>query len=133
MPPETLLLLTADLILALHVLFVVFAVLGAAAIYAGLWRSWRWVRNYWFRVLHLGSIVFVMLDAWAGLICPLTIWEMQLRNKAGDVTYSGSFIQHWLQSLLYYDAPDWVFTFVYTIFGALVLAAWFIVKPECRK
>ena len=34
--------------------------------------------------------------AWIGMICPLTTWEMALRAKAGDATYSGSFIAHWL-------------------------------------
>ena len=54
---------------------------------------------------------------------------MALREKAGVETYSGSFIQHWLQSLLYYSAPEWVFILVYTVFGALVLASWFLFRP----
>ena len=50
--------------------------------------------------------------------------------KAGEAGYEGSFIQHWLQSILYYSAPDWVFIVAYTVFGALVLASWFVVRPE---
>ena len=50
--------------------------------------------------------------------------------KAGEAGYEGSFIQHWLQSILYYSAPDWVFSLAYTVFGALVLASWFVVRPE---
>ncbi len=61
---------------------------------------------------------------------PLTSWEMALRAKAGEAGYEGSFIQHWLQSILYYSAPDWVFIVAYTVFGALVLASWFVVRPE---
>lgn len=122
--------LAADFILLVHVLFVAFVVLGLVAIYIGFFLSWVWVRNFWFRVLHLVGIVIVVLQSWAGVICPLTIWEMQLRAKAGQAVYQGSFIQHWLQSLLYYDAPEWVFMLVYTVFGSLVLASWFIVKPR---
>lgn len=122
--------LAADFILLVHVLFVAFVVLGLVAIYVGFFLSWVWVRNFWFRVLHLVGIVIVVLQSWAGVICPLTIWEMQLRAKAGQAVYQGSFIQHWLQSLLYYDAPEWVFMLVYTVFGSLVLASWFIVKPR---
>lgn len=132
MSGESLYLLTADAVLILHALFVVFVVLGLVLIYVGLWRSWSWVRNYWFRVIHLGGIGFVVLEAWFGVICPLTIWEMQLREKAGAATYSGSFIQHWLQAILFYEAPGWVFTLVYTLFGGLVLASWFIVRPRPR-
>ena len=125
--------LAADVLLITHTLFVAFVVLGLVAIYLGFWLSWGWVRNFWFRALHLGGMGFVVLESWAGVICPLTIWEMQLREKAGQATYAGSFIQHWLQSLLYYEAPDWVFMIIYTVFGSLVLASWFIVRPRRRS
>jgi len=123
-------LLAADAILISHVLFVAFVVLGLVAIYVGRWLAWAWVRNLRFRVLHLAAIAFVVLQSWAGAICPLTIWEMQLREAAGGATYGGSFIQYWLQALLYYQVPDWVFVSVYTAFGALVVASWFIVPPK---
>lgn len=130
MSAETAYLWAADAILVLHVLFVAFVVLGLAVIYLGAWLSWAWVRNYWFRIAHLGAIVFVVFEAWLGILCPLTRWEMQLRDLAGDATYDGAFIQHWLQSILYYDAPAWVFIAAYTLFGGLVLASWYIVPPR---
>jgi len=120
----------ADDVLTLHVLFVAFVVLGLVAVYVGFFRHWGWVRNRWFRIAHLLAIAVVVLQAWAGVICPLTILEMWLRKQAGVTTYDGSFIQHWLQSLLYYNAPPWVFILVYTLFGALVLASWFLVTPK---
>ena len=122
--------LAADALLALHVVFVLFVVVGLALILAGAWRGWGWVRNPWFRVAHLAAIGIVVLQAWLGRICPLTIWEMALRERAGDATYTGSFIAHWLQSLLYYEAPLWVFGIAYTAFGALVLASWAWVRPR---
>ena len=123
-------LLAADTILVIHVLFVAFVVLGLLAIYGGLWQSWRWVRNYWFRLAHMAAIGIVVLQSWLGVICPLTTWEMHLRRLAGDESYAGSFIQHWLQTILYYEAPAWVFVACYTLFGGLVVASWFIVPPE---
>ena len=132
MSEQSLLLLLADALLLIHVLFVGFVVLGLVAIYLGFFLHWRWVRNRWFRVLHLMAIIIVVLQSWLGLICPLTIWEMALREKAGAAVYAGSFIQHWLHQLLYWQAPDWVFIVVYTVFGALVLASWFIVRPASR-
>lgn len=39
-------------------------------------------------------------------------------------------IAHWLQTLLYYDAPAWVFVVCYTLFGLLVVGSWFSVRPR---
>lgn len=122
--------LAADLLLALHVAFVVFVIVGLVLTLLGGFRGWSWVRNPWFRSLHLLGIGFVVVQAWLGQICPLTTWEMALRQKAGDATYAGSFIAHWLQALLYYEAPMWVFAVCYTVFGALVVASWFWVRPR---
>ncbi len=120
----------ADAILIVHVAFVGFVVLGLTAIYLGHFRGWSWVRNFWFRAAHLVAISIVVVQSWAGIVCPLTDWEMALRARAGAETYAGSFIQHWLHALLYFDAPDWVFIVVYTLFGALVLGSWYFVRPQ---
>ncbi|MEA1079359.1 DUF2784 domain-containing protein [Marinobacter qingdaonensis] len=123
-------LVLADALLVLHVLFVAFVVLGLVLIYLGHFLAWRWVRNFWFRVSHLVAIAIVVLQSWLGLICPLTTWEMALRERAGDASYEGSFIQHWLQAILYYSAPEWVFILSYTVFGGLVLFSWFLIRPR---
>lgn len=123
-------LIAADLILVIHVSFVIFVIVGLLLIFTGKFMDWGWVRNPWFRIAHLGAIGIVVLQAWLGQICPLTIWEMALRERAGDATYEGSFIAHWLQALLYYNAPAWVFTVAYTAFGAIVVLSWFWVRPR---
>ena len=130
MEAEFLYLLAADLLLLLHTLFVGFVVLGWLLIFVGKALSWAWVRNFWFRLAHLAAIAIVVIQAWLGIICPLTTWEMALRAKGSDAVYAGSFISHWLDALLYYQAPEWVFVVVYTAFGALVLASWVWVRPR---
>jgi len=55
---------------------------------------------------------------------------MLFRERAGDVTYAGTFISFWLQELLYYQAPRWVFAMCYTVFGLLVVWSWFWVRPR---
>ncbi|GAB5451494.1 MAG: hypothetical protein Hals2KO_18220 [Halioglobus sp.] len=132
MTESALYLILADAVLVAHFLFVVFVVMGLAMIFVGYFRRWHWVRNLWFRLLHLAAIAVVVAQAWAGVICPLTTWEMALRARAGAETYAGSFIQHWLQSILYYSAPEWVFVLCYTLFGTLVAASWFIVRPGAK-
>ncbi|WP_462292205.1 DUF2784 domain-containing protein [Haliea sp.] len=127
---EALYSLFADAILVTHVAFAIFLVLGLILVFVGKFQSWQWVRNPWFRVAHLSGIGVVVLQAWFGVICPLTIWEMDLRAKAGETVYDGSFIVHWLHELLYYQAPAWVFAICYTVFAGLVLASWFLVRPR---
>lgn len=122
--------LLADTILVVHFLFVCFVVLGLVAIYLGYFLNWSWVRNRFFRIAHLLGIGIVVLQSWLGMICPLTTWEMALREAAGESVYVGSFIQHWLHHLLFFDAPQWVFMVLYTAFGALVLASWLVVRPR---
>jgi hypothetical protein len=120
----------ADALLVIHGLFVLFLVLGLLLIYLGKLLSWQWVRNPWFRVTHLLGISVVAVQSWFGMICPLTIWEMSLRSKAGEAVYSGAFVANWVAELLYFQAPPWVFVVCYTFFGALVLSSWFVVRPR---
>ena len=122
--------LAADILLIIHVLFVVFVVVGLLLIFIGKVQHWQWVRWPWLRVAHLVGIGIVVVQSWLGVICPLTIWEMMLREKAGEAVYVGSFISHWLSTLLYYQAPDWVFVVVYTAFGAIVVFSWVWVRPN---
>jgi hypothetical protein len=123
-------LLAADLLLFAHTLFVAFVVFGLLFIFAGKFFSWAWVHNLSFRLVHLIAIGVVVFQSWLGIICPLTTWEMALREKAGDSVYAGSFVSHWLETILYYSAPSWVFVLCYTVFGLLVLASWFWVRPN---
>ena len=88
MSRESWLLLLADVILVTHVLFVVFVVVGLVAIYIGWALRWSWVRNRIFRLVHLLAIGIVVVQSWIGMICPLTTWEMALREAAGGAAYS---------------------------------------------
>lgn len=130
MDSPTLYLLTADAILLLHAGLIVFVVVGLVLIFIGSALAWSWVRNPWFRLTHLITICVVVIQSWLQIICPLTKIEMTLRSRAGDVTYSGSFISHWLETLLYYQAPPWVFVLCYTAFAAIVIASWFWIRPR---
>ena len=120
----------ADTILVVHFAFVVFVVLGFLLILIGLLARWSWIHNRYFRITHLAAIGFVVLQAWFGQYCPLTIWENELRRRAGQSGYTESFIEHWLHKVLFYQAEPWVFTTIYTCFGALVLLVWLLGKRD---
>ncbi len=123
-------LIAADVLLFTHVVIAAFIVFGLLFIFAGKIFSWSAAYNPWFRLVHLITIGIVVLQSWLGVICPLTTWEMMLREKAGDAVYAGTFISHWLETILYYQAPAYVFIASYTLFGLLVVASWFWVRPR---
>ena len=107
----------ADIVLAVHVAFVVFVVGGFAAILLGLALDRAWAYSPWLRWTHLAAIAFVALEALIGVACPLTVWENALRQGAlGEETFVG----HWLRRMLYWDLPPWVFTVAYVTFAAAV-------------
>ena len=115
----------ADTLLVIHFAFVVFVVVGFLLILLGLLARWSWVHNRIFRITHLAAIGIVVLQAWFGQLCPLTIWENALRHRAGQSGYAETFIEHWLHEILFYAAAPWIFTTIYTVFGLLVVLVWF--------
>ena len=123
----------ADLALVAHALFVAFVVVGQVLILVGWMRGWRWTRNVPFRLVHLGAIALVVLESWFGVTCPLTWLEFRLREAAGSPVAADSFLGYWLQRLIFYDAPAWVFTLVHTVFGTVVAATFVFYPPQRRR
>lgn len=121
--------LLADAVLLLHFGVVLFVVGGLVAIVAGNRLGWRWVNDWPFRIAHGLAIGIVVAQAWLGQDCPLTTLEAWLRVQAGQAPLERSFVEHWVGRLLYYEAPTWVFTLAYTVFGGLVVAAWWRYPP----
>ena len=120
----------ADLIVLLHAAWVGVVVLGMLAILVGIAAGWPWVRNFYFRVIHLLMIAFVAAQALMSLPCPLTVWENQLRARAGQASYPGSFIGYWAHELIFFEAPEWVFTTAYCLFALLVVATFVLAPPR---
>ena len=84
------------------------------------------MRNRAFRYLHLAAIGCVALEALAGYACPLTLWENLLRGGARPE----SFVGRWVYRLLYYQAPEWVFTTLYVAWAAATLATLWRLPPR---
>ncbi len=125
--------LAADILVGIHFLYVLFVVAGEGAILIGGLRNWNWVRNMTFRITHLIAIAVVAVQALAGVLCPLTIWEYQLREKAGQhVEWDISFIGRLLRLIIYHDLPEWFFTILHVGFAVLVL--WTLIRyPPARR
>lgn len=125
--------LLADLVGLAHAGVVLFVVVGQALILAGWALAWTWTRNLAFRFAHLAILAFVVVQTWLGRLCPLTLWENELRQLARQDGIGESFVAHWLDRLLYWRLPSWVFAVVYTAFGALVLATFLFYPPRRRS
>lgn len=130
MHPSTLLRWLADLVLMTHVAFVAFVIFGLELVLLVGFRKWAWIRNPWLCLTHRVAIGVVVAEAWFGVVCPLTTLQMRLRDQAGEITYEGTFASHWLDQLLFYQAPPWVFVVCYTVFGLLVAGSWFGFRPR---
>lgn len=122
--------LIADLVVALHVAYVAFVIVGQLAILAGMVLGWKWIRNFWFRIAHVTAIAIVAFEAICGIECPLTVWERGLRALAGQPVSDATFVGRLLHSMLFYQAPSEVFTASYVGFALLVIGTFVLAPPR---
>lgn len=122
--------LLADLIVAFHVAYVSFVLFGQLIIVVGAIARWKWVRNFWFRALHLVAIGVVVFEAVMKWECPLTTWERELLLAAGQTASDRTFVGRLLNGILFYDVPAEAFAPVYFTFGAIVLSTFFLAPPR---
>jgi hypothetical protein len=126
--------LLADIIVVLHFGYVLFAVGGEILVLAGGLLGWRWTRNPPLRLVHLAAVVLVAVEALLGVVCPLTEWEFQLRELAGQqVERQLSFVARLVRAIIFYDFPAWVFTLVYVGFALLVAGGFLLFPPRRNK
>ena len=129
--------LGADALVFFHSLYVLFTIGGALLILAGGLLKWRWIRHRAFRIIHLCSVLFVALEAFLGMLCPLTVWEYELRKAAGQKLEEDiSFVGRILRELIFVELPDWGFLLLYTGFGLVMIALVFLIPwepPEKRR
>ncbi len=101
--------LLADLVVVVHLAFIVFAVAGGLLVLRA--RRWMW--------LHVPAAAWATLVELAGWPCPLTPLENWLRAQAGTAVYGSGFVERYLVSLIY---PADLTRGVQIALGVLVLA-----------
>ncbi len=117
--------LLAGAVLAVHVGVIAFNIFGLIAVPLGAWRGWSFVRVRWWRALHLASLAAVALQAAFGQACFLTVWQRELEGEAAD----RALIQGWIEALIFWPLPIWMFALLYAAVLAYALALWFWVRP----
>lgn len=85
--------IAADLLVILHLLFIIFVLLGGLLV----------ARLHWIALLHIPAAAWGALIEYQGWICPLTPMEQQLRKAAGEAGYEGGFVEHYILPIIYPD------------------------------
>ena len=101
--------LTADALVVLHLAFILYVVFGGLLVL-------RWPSSAW---LHLPAAAWGAYVEFTGKVCPLTPLEQAFRAMAGDASYSGGFIEHYLLPLIY---PENLTPATGIVLGSLVVA-----------
>ena len=125
--------LAADLVVVVHATYVTFVVAAVVLVLLGYFWNWQWVRNFWFRLIHFCMIAVVVVQSLVGVTCPLTTLENNLRLRGGESIEQASFIGYWVHELLFVDAPTWVLTVSYCLFGILVVSTFYLVPPHWTR
>lgn len=99
----------ADLLVVVHFAFVLFVAAGGLLVL-------RWPRLAW---LHLPAAIWGAWIEFSGGICPLTPWEQTLRARAGEASYTGDFVSHYILPVLY---PAGLTRGAQLVLGVLVVA-----------
>jgi len=120
----------ADAVAIFHAAYVVFVVIGLAAIVAGALAGARWAQSFALRAVHLGAILLVCVEVLIGAVCPLTTLENSLRLRAGVASYPRDFVGYWIDRLIFYNEPNWVFGLLYFVFAAAVALSWWQWPPR---
>lgn len=101
-------LILADIVVLIHLVFIIFVILGGLLCFK--WRNILW--------LHVPAFIWGAAIEFSGGICPLTPLENWLRYSGGREIYSSGFIEHYIIPVIY---PDMLTRNMQTAFGILAL------------
>ena len=117
----------AGSILAVHLAIILFNLFGLVAVPLGAWRGWRWVHRPVWRMLHLASLAVVALQALLGRACFLTLWQAAAEGGSRE-----PLVMRWVNALIYWPLPLWVFTLAYVAILLYALALLWLVPLRRR-
>jgi hypothetical protein len=112
--------LLADLLVVVHLAYLVFIPVGA-------FLAWRWPRLI---PVHVAAVGVAFVSVTVGFECPLTTWEQALRRRGGEKPYTGGFVDHYLTGKLYPHGHD---TLVQLLIAAAVLTVYTVLVVRQRS
>ncbi len=124
----------ADVVVVVHFAFVAGVVLGQLLIVIGVLARWQWIRNAWFRCIHLLSILFVAFEYVFGIACPLTLLELHWRRLHGAGLQSEAFMIRLLRGLFFCPVEtENTLTVAACVFAGLVVLTFIVAPPRFRR
>ena len=119
----------SEIVLLLHFSIFLFMILSFILIPYGYYKNWEWVKNIYFRSIHLILMGIILIETILGFMCPLTILENFLRaNKKIDNIFSKI-----IHQIMYWDFTNYQFIILYLLSLSYIIFLWFFFRPSQNK
>lgn len=121
--------LFSEIVLLFHFCIFLFMILSFFLIPLGYYQKWEWVKNKYYRLIHLVLMGIIFIETILGFMCPLTILENFLRN---DIEINNKITQI-IHQIMYWDLPTYQFIILYLLSLLYLIFLWFFFKPDFKK
>ena len=119
----------SEIVLLLHFSIFLFMVFSFILIPFGYFQKWEWVKNIYFRSIHLILMGIISIETILGFMCPLTILENFLRaDKKIDNIFSKI-----IHQIMYWDFTNYQFIILYLLSLSYFIFLWFYFRPSQKK
>jgi hypothetical protein len=122
--------LLADTVAVIHFAYAAFLIVGWLLIVLGIFLRWGWVRNFWFRIVHLLMMAYVAMEALFDIICPMFDWEERLRDMAGETIDNASFIGRWAHDFFNWGLTPEMSRLIDGLFFLAIVLVFIFVPPR---
>ena len=121
--------LFSEIVLLFHFCIFLFILLSFFLIPFGYYQKWKWVKNKYYRLIHLVLMGIIFIETILGFMCPLTILENFLRN---DIEVDNNLTQI-IHQIMYWNLPNYQFIILYILSFSYLIFLWFFFKPNFKK
>ena len=121
--------LFSEIVLLFHFCIFLFMILSFFLIPIGYYQKWKWVKNKYYRLIHLILMGIIFIETTLGFMCPLTTLENFLRND----TEINNKITQIIHQIMYWDLPTYQFIILYLLSLLYLIFLWIFFKPEFKK
>ena len=121
--------LFSEIVLLFHFCIFLFIILSFFLIPFGYYQKWEWVKNKYYRLIHLVLMGIIFIETILGFMCPLTILENFLRNNI-EINNKITQIIH---QIMYWNLPTYQFIILYLLSLLYLIFLWFFFKPDFKK
>ena len=119
----------SEIVLLLHFSIFLFMILSFILIPYGYFKKWEWVKNIYFRSIHLILMGIILIETILGFMCPLTILENFLRaDKKIDNIFSKI-----IHQIMYWDLTNYQFIILYLLSLSYIIFLWLYFRPNQKK